>query len=404
MTTAGSSHHTQGAVDAEIRTVHVSQRGASRWTERLHPWIYRSDVRDPPGPSPGTVDVVDERGRPIGTALWSPSSTISLRMLTHVPRVIDAAFWSERIDTAVAFRESLGIDATAYRLVHAEGDAMPSLIVDRYGGVLVAQFLSAGIEAHRSQIVAALEQSVQPAGIIARDDVPIRRHEQLTGDATLLAGKAPRTVEVREGNLRWLASPWSGQKTGAFLDQRVNRVRATDFARGRALDCFTYHGAFALHLARGGADVIAIDSSAEALEHATHNARLNGIEHAITFLEANVFDALRDFEERGERFDVIVLDPPAFAKKRDAVEAAIRGYKEINLRALRLLSPGGHLLTFSCSYHLSAARFRSMLESAAIDARRPVRWIEWRGQAPDHPEIVQIPETAYLKGAILQTP
>lgn len=357
---------------------------------------------DAPGPPAGALDVLGLRDRPIGTALWSPHSQISLRMLTTEPRWIDAAFWAERVDRAVAYRDALAPDATAYRLVHAEADGLPSLIVDRYGDYLVVQLLSAGLEAFRGEIIDALKARLEPRGILARNDVSVRRRERLDQEVELLYGDVPETVEVREGDVRWLAAPYTGQKTGAFLDQRENRMRAGALARGNALDCFSYHGSFALHLARNGAHVTAVDSSAEALERARENAAMNGLEDRIDRVEANAFDLLRELESRGERFDVIVLDPPAFAKHRQNVDAAFRGYKEINLRAMRILAPGGHLLTFSCSYHVGPKAFRTMLEDAAADAGRPMRWVEWRGPAPDHPEIVQIPESAYLKGAILQ--
>lgn len=387
---------------SSLPTARVSGRGAARWTDRLHPWIYRSDVRERPGPNAGAVEVLDPRGRSIGVALWSPYSTISLRMLTHGPRAIDAGFWAERLDEACALRERIRPDATAYRIVHAEADGLPSLIVDRYGDYLAVQFLSAGLETFRPQIVEALCTRLHPAGILALDDVPVRRIERLGGEPTVLHGEVPPSIEVREGGVRWIAPLGAGQKTGAFLDQRENRMRAGTLARGRALDCFSYHGSFALHLARAGAEVLAVDSSAEALERARANARLNGLEAKVECVEANAFDLLREYHDRGERFDTIVLDPPAFAKRKSNVEAALRGYKEINLRAMRLLSEGGHLLTFSCSYHVGPPVFRAMLEDAAADAGRPMRWIESRGQAPDHPEIVQIPESAYLKGAVLQ--
>ena len=380
----------------------VSRRGALRWTGRLHPWIYRSDVLEPPSSEAGVVRVIDERGQDIGMALWSPVSTIALRMLTHEPADIGPPFWRDRIAAAAAYREALRVDSTAYRVVHAEADALPSLIVDRYGDCLVVQFLSAGIERYRSEITAALTRVFAPAGILARDDVPIRSHERLGGGVHVLHGTVPETTLVQESGVRWIAAVHTGQKTGAFLDQRENRVRAARLGRGRALDAFAYHGLFALHLARGGAHVTAIESSAEALARARENASLNGLEAQVRTLEANVFDALRDFQDAGDPFDVIVLDPPAFAKRRDSVDAALRGYKEINLRAMKLLAPGGHLLTFSCSWHVGQDRFRGMLEDAAADAGRPMRWIEWCGQAADHPGIVQIPETAYLKGAILQ--
>lgn len=378
----------------------VNARGAARW-QRGHPWIYSSDVVATPSTPAGAVRVCDDRDRLIGTALWSPASRISLRMLTADDRAIDVAFWRERIAAAAAYRGSLSIDADACRLVHGEADGMPSLVVDRFGDYLVAQFLSAGLDAFRADIVAALLDEFGPRGVLARNDAAVRAHEQLPQSVELLHGEVPEEVVVREGGVRYLAAPWHGQKTGAFLDQRENRVRAGQLARGRALDCFSYHGSFMLHLAAGADAVTAIDSSYEALERAEQNAQLNGFDN-IELIEANAFDYLRHQESEGESYDLIVLDPPAFAKRRGSVDGAVRGYKEINLRALRLLKPGGHLCTFSCSFHIDAGLFRRMLESAAADAGRQVRWIETRGQARDHPEIVQIPESIYLKGAILQ--
>lgn len=378
----------------------VTKRGAARW-ERGHPWIYRSDVIEQPGEVPGAVGVVDDRGAFIGVGLWSPASVISLRMLTREERWPDGEFWAERIGTALAYRQELAPDATAYRLVHGEADGLPSLVVDRYGDVLVVQLLSAGLEAFRGEIVAALRERLEPAGILARNDVPVRQHEGLPRSVELLWGAVPEEVEVHEGAVRYLVGLGSGQKTGAFLDQRENRERAGGLSRGTALDCFSYHGSFALHLARRAERVRAVDSSAAALERARENVRLNGA-RGVELIEANVFDFLRAEESAGAVYDTIVLDPPAFAKRRDAVDRALRGYKEVNLRALRLLAPGGHLCTFSCSYHVDDALFRAILEEAAADAGRPIRWIEARGQALDHPAIVQIPETSYLKGAIVQ--
>jgi 23S rRNA (cytosine1962-C5)-methyltransferase len=344
---------------------------------------------------------MDERGRTIGTALWSPTSTISLRMLTRAARDIDRTFWHERIAAARNFRDGLAIDATAFRMVHAEADGLPSLVVDRYGEHLVVQFLSAGLETFRDEITQALVEELRPHGILARDDASVRSHEGLGGGVQVLHGAVPVEIEVREREVHYLIAPHTGQKTGAFLDQRENRSRAGDFARGRALDCFASQGGFAMHLGLRGASVTAIESSTDALERARVNARLNRLADA-TFLEANVFDALRDLEESGARFDVIVLDPPAFARRRDNIDAAVRGYKEVNLRAMKLLAPGGHLITFSCSFHMHAERFHAVLVDAALDAGRTLRWIEWRGQAGDHPAILQIPETEYLKGGILQ--
>ncbi len=383
-----------------MESARVSRRGAERWAQG-HPWIYRSDVVSRPTGPAGAVRVLGEGGGFVGMALWSPASAISLRLLTREERPIDGAFWRERIDAAARYREALVPDATAYRLVHGEADRLPSLVVDRFGDHLVLQLLSAGLEAFRAEIVEAVVERFRPAGILARNDVAVRTHERLERAVELLAGSVPEELEVREGPIRYLAAPWSGQKTGAFLDQRENRVRAGELSRGRALDCFAYHGSFALHLATGAGEVVAVDSSGPALARAAENARLNGFAH-VRPVEANAFDFLRAQEATGERYDVVVLDPPAFAKRRDALAQALRAYKEINLRALRLLTPGGHLCTFSCSYHVSAADFREMLRAAAADAGRPVRWIEARGQAADHPELLQVPESGYLKGAILQ--
>jgi 23S rRNA (cytosine1962-C5)-methyltransferase len=385
-----------------LETAVVNRRGAARW-RRGHPWIYRSDVVRAPEGTPGAVAVVEETGRPVGTALWSASSQISIRLLGGPDVVPDGAFWQHRIAAAVAYRDGLDRRATAYRVVHGEADGLPSVVVDRYGDCLVVQLLSAGAEAFRQEIVDALVLACGPVGIVARNDVPVRRLEQLSEDVELLFGAVPEEVKVREGDVSYLAAPWTGQKTGAFLDQRENRIRAGELARGRALDCFAYHGSFALHMAGSADHVTAVDSSGDALARAGRNAALNPSRAGrIDFIEANAFDYLRARDHAGERYDTIVLDPPAFAKRRDAIEAALRGYKELNLRALRLLAPGGVLCTFSCSYHMSPLLFREMLEDAAADAGRPVRWLEWRGQAVDHPELLQVPESAYLKGAVLQ--
>jgi len=378
----------------------ISRRGAARWL-RGHPWIYRSDVVQTPDAPAGAVLVQDENRRIMGMALWSPASQISLRMLTHDDRAIDANFWRERIQRAAGYRASLHIDANAYRLVHGEADGIPSLVVDRYGDYLVAQFLSAGLETFRGEIVEALTERVAIKGLLARNDPAVRLHENLPQTTELLAGEVPEEIEVTEADIRYLAAPWKGQKTGAFLDQRENRVRAGQLARGRTLDCFSYHGSFTMHLAAHSEEVTAVDASYEALERAEVNAQLNGFNN-VELIEANAFEYLRHQENQGESYDVVVVDPPAFAKRRDAVKQALRGYKEVNLRAMRLLKPGGHLCSFSCSFHVDKQMFREMLEAAAADSGRQMRWIEARGQALDHPEIVQIPESIYLKGAILQ--
>jgi 23S rRNA (cytosine1962-C5)-methyltransferase len=379
----------------------VTQRGAQRW-ERGHPWIFRSDVRKRPSVAAGVVRVRDDRGKWLGVALWSPSSEISLRRLDESPDAkIDAGWWEERLAKSIARRAGIGEVATAYRLVHAEGDGLPSLICDRYDRWLVVQLLSAGLETFRGEIVDALVRLTSTEGVLARNDVPLRSREELPRETVLLHGDVPREVIVAEGNIRYAAAPWTGQKTGAFLDQRENRLLMGKLARGQALDCFSYHGSFALHLAEQSDRVLAVDSSAEALQRAGENAERNGITN-VERVEANVFDYLRDCDRAGDRFDTIVLDPPAFAKTRDALEAALRGYHEINLRAMRLLAPGGVLFTASCSYHLTRALFLEMVEHAAGDSGRRLVLRQITGQPIDHPEVVNIPETGYLKGAVLQ--
>ena len=377
----------------------VTSRGAERWV-RGHPWIYRSEVTSHPA-EPGIVPVEDPRGRFIGQALLSPRSEIRLRLLERTDRPVDAVWWHERLAAAIARRE--GIDATACRLVHGEGDGLPSLVFDRYDRYLVGQLLSAGLETQRAPILAALRELLRPLGMLLRHDVPVRRREGLSDGVELVEGEVPREIEVREGAVRYLAAPWDGQKTGAFLDQRPHRLLIGSLTRpgGRALDCFTYHGSFALHLAGRAASVLALDVSGDALARARANAALNGID-AIEWREADVFAALRTLARGPERFDTIVLDPPAFAKSRATVSAALRGYREINLRAMRCLAPGGMLLTASCSFHVRLPEFLTMLAEAAGDSGRRVRLRRILGQGEDHPEVLTIPETGYLKGAILE--
>ena len=377
----------------------VSRRGAERWV-RGHPWIYASDVEAGPD-EPGVVRVTDRRGKFLGQALYSPRSEIRLRLLEPGDRAVDAAWWEEQLTRALARRS--GIAATGYRVVHGEGDGLPSLIVDRYDRWLVAQLLSAGLETQREPILAALTRVLQPEGILLRNDTAVRRHEGLPLTVELVAGSVPEEIEVQEAGLRYLAAPWTGQKTGAFLDQRSNRIRAGELARegGAALDCFAYHGSFALHLARKSGRVLALDTSADALGRGARNAALNGLVQ-IEWREADAFETLRELERARVRFDTIVVDPPAFAKTRSAVARALRGYQEINLRAMRLLTPGGVLLTASCSFHVSRADFLAALGAAARDSGRRLTLVEQLGQGVDHPEVLTIPETGYLKGVVLR--
>ena len=384
-----------------MHTAIVSTRGARRW-DAGHPWIYKSDVIERPAAEAGGVRVTDQRGKPLGVALWSPRSEISLRLVDRdVDATLDHDWWHARIARAITRRSGLDTEANAYRLIHGEGDGLPSLVADRYDRWIVVQLMSAGLERYRAEIVAALRAIGEPDGILARNDVPLRTKEGLGTDVELLHGEVPDEIEVQEHGIRYLAAPWRGQKTGAFLDQRENRALVGRIARGTALDCFSYHGSFALHLARRASAVTALDASAHALTRAEENFRRNGFDNG-TFVEANAFEYLKARERERARFDTIVLDPPAFAKTRASLPAALRGYKEINLRAMRLLSPGGLLFTASCSYHLTKPLFLEMLEMAAADSGRRMVLRELRAQPVDHPEVLTIPETGYIKGALLE--
>ena len=382
-------------------TVVVGRRGVAR-LRRGHPWVYRSDIRSGDRQA-GLVSLVDERGTALGTALWSPRSEIRVRYLAPPGDVVDPSWWARRLCVAAARRVTLGIDSTAYRVVHAEGDALPSLVVDRYGDLIVAQLLSAGLEAVRADVLEAIHDVLRPSAVLLRNDTSVRRHEGLPLEITAAAGSPPDEIDVREGTVRFGVRPREGQKTGAFLDQRDNRLLMGAVATGRCLDVFTYHGLFAIHMSARGQSVQAVDSSSAALSVARTNADRNPAGSSIHWVEANAFDHLRRLEQTGEQFDTVVLDPPAFAKARGSVERALRGYKEINLRAMRLLAPGGLLLTCSCSYHVSRERFTTMLADAAADSRRRLGVVRYVGQAPDHPELLTVPETGYLKGVLLRS-
>lgn len=379
----------------------ITARGARRW-QAGHPWVFRSDVERRPTASAGAVSVEDHRGKPIGVALWSPASEISLRKVDDDPRAtIDPSWWRARLGTAIDRRAPLAARTNACRLVHGEGDGLPSLVCDKYDRWLVVQLLSAGLDFFQGEIVDALTRLTGTAGILARNDVAVRSREGLARETRLLHGDVPREIEVIEDGVRFLAAPWDGQKTGAFLDQRDNRALVGSVARGRALDCFSYHGSFALHLARRAQHVTSLDISAAALARGADNARRNALTN-IEFVEADAFDYLRDAERRGDRYDTIVVDPPAFAKSRASVSGALRGYKDVNLRAMRLLNPGGLLFTASCSHHVTRELFEQMLQAAAADSGRRMALRELRGQPLDHPELLTVAETGYLKGALLE--
>jgi len=307
----------------------------------------------------------------------------------------------DRIVEAVRWRETVAAGASACRLVHGEGDGLPSLIVDRYGEYLVIQTLSQATDRSKGEIVSALQELLSPKGILERNDPKVRRLEGLEPMVSVLQGEVPVTVEVEEGGIRFAVDLVQGQKTGAFLDQRENHLRVRSYARGRVLDAFTYDGGFALQAAARAESVLAVDVSAEAVARVQANAARNGLTN-VTAREANVFDLLRELHQGGERFDTVILDPPAFAKSRDAVEKARRGYKDINLRAMKLLKPGGCLVTCSCSYHIHEADFEEILVAAAVDAGVSATIVEKRRQARDHPIVLGVPETYYLKCFVLR--
>ncbi len=383
-----------------IPSIRVSPRGEDRLRSG-HPWIYRSDLRDADAGSGAVVRIVGPKDRALGFALYSDRSQIALRAIARGDAVIDRSFWRRRLQAAIDFRKALGIDATAFRLVHGEADLLPSLIVDRYADYLVVQALSQGMDRLLPELVPLLVELTGARGVLARNDPKVRLLEGLDQSVRALHGEVPATIEVREGPITYQADPWHGQKTGLFLDQRENREAAAAYAHGRVLDCFSYNGGFALRLAKVADRVEAVDSSADAVARIAENARQNGIT-TVDAREANVFDELRHLERDGTRYDTIVLDPPAFAKNKASVPKALAGYKEINLRALRLLAPGGYLVTCSCSYNVDEAMFAQVVYDASVDSHVPVTVVEKRMQGRDHPVLLGVPETYYLKCLILR--
>ncbi len=381
-------------------TVTITHRGEER-IRSGHPWIYKSDVAKVAARGGETVRVVGARGRSLGQALYSDRSEIALRLLTRDAEPVDASFWRKRLSRALRFRETLAIDATAYRMVHGEADLLPSLIIDRYGDYLVLQALSQGADRMVPELTPILAELTGAHGILARNDPRVRALEGLEQRVDVLHGTVPDQIDVREGRVSYAVDPYRGQKTGLFLDQRENRVAASKYARGRLLDAFSYNGGFALAMAPQCEEVIAIDISEDAVARIRLNADRNGIGN-VEARAMNVFDELRELERRGERFDTIVLDPPAFAKNKASVAKAISGYKEINLRALKILAPGGFLISCSCSYNVSEGEFADLLASAAADAHADVSVVEKRMQGRDHPVLITVPETFYLKCFILR--
>jgi 23S rRNA (cytosine1962-C5)-methyltransferase len=384
----------------DVPSVVINARGEQR-VRGGHPWIYRADVVDVDASGGDIVEVIGPRKRTIGYALFSDRSQIPIRMLTHGDTPADESLIESRLQCAIQFRASLHLDATAYRLVHGEADLLPSLVVDRYADYLVVQALSQGMDRLLPTITSLLQKLLSPAGILARNDPKVRALEGLEQTIQDLAGAIPDSVAVREGPIEYQVDLRRGQKTGLFLDQRENRDAAARYARGRLLDAFSYHGGFAVRLARQCPEAEAIDISADAVAHIQVNAVKNGVPH-LKAREENVFDALRRLEKGGARYDTIVLDPPAFAKNKASVPNALAGYKEINLRAMRLLEPGGTLVTCSCSYNVNEDMFGAVLHEASIDSHTPVTIVEKRMQGRDHPVLVGVPETHYLKCFILR--
>lgn len=382
---------------AGLLAVQVSRRG----TERLkggHVWVYRSDIVSADGALPGSlVGVTDERGKFLGTALYSSASQIAIRMISSHAVSDLVTLLQERLQAAIAYRELVVRNTDAYRLVFSEADFLPGLIVDRYNDLLSVQILTQAMDTEpvRQALVTELKNRQNPAAIVERVDPRVRELEQLSArPSSLLQGEKTTTIFSMNG-VQFHFEALEGQKTGAFLDQRENYAAAAQYAHGDALDVFCYHGGFALHLARQCSKVTGVDSSRPALEVAERNATLNGLE--IEWIEANAFDLLRDYADAHHQYDTIVLDPPAFAKSKGNLETALRGYKELNLRALKMLRPGGILVTCSCSYHVSPALLLEVLADAARDVHRNLRILENRTQAKDHPILLNTPETAYLK-------
>jgi 23S rRNA (cytosine1962-C5)-methyltransferase len=384
----------------------INRKGAGR-VRAGHLWIYKSDVVNVNGAPGDVVTVSDEANNFIGQAFYSAASEITLRILTIREETIDREFWRLRIRKAAERRGEIysGREGNwregGRRIVFSEGDLIPSLIVDDYAGVFVIQTLSQGTEKLKSLFIEILIQEFAPRAIVERNDVPVRAKENLSQASSIASGAIPDELIINQDGLKFYVSPLAGQKTGSFLDQRENHHAARNYARGRGLDCFSFNGAFALNLSGNCGSVTAIDISAEAVKQAGRNARLNEINN-VEFRTANVFDALVGYERKRERFDTIVLDPPAFVKSRSALRSAVRGYKEINLRALKLLNTGGILISSSCSFHFSEVLFLETLADAARDAGRRIHIVEKRAQSTDHPVLLGMPETHYLKCFVLR--
>ena len=370
-----------------------------------HPWVFRSDIHHTEGPcAPGdVVSIYSDKGRFLAKAFYNPNSQIALRILTWQDEEIDRAFIFRRVHDAVEYRRTFA-DLRSCRLIFAESDRLPALIADVFGSTVVIQCMSLGMERFKQDVIDAIVEEIHPDGIWERDDIPVRKLEGMEMKTGLLYGNVPDRVEMTENGIRFLVDVKEGQKTGFFLDQKENRAAIAPFVKGKkVLDCFTHTGSFALHAAHyGAADVTGVDISDYACEFATENARLNGFGDNVRFIAANAFDLLSEQSKAGQKYDVIILDPPAFTKTRSAVESALRGYKEINLRAMKMVVPGGYLVSCSCSQHVTPDLFKKMIQDAAYDARVSLRQVEFRSQGKDHPILPAAPETEYLKCGIYQ--
>ena len=370
-----------------------------------HPWVFRSDIHHTEGPcAPGdVVSIYSDKGRFLAKAFYNPNSQIALRILTWQDEEIDRAFIFRRVHEAIEYRRTFA-DLRSCRLIFAESDRLPALIADVFGSTVVIQCMSLGMERFKQDVIDAIVEEIHPDGIWERDDIPVRKLEGMEMKTGLLYGSVPDRVEMTENGIRFLVDVKEGQKTGFFLDQKENRAAIAPFVKDKkVLDCFTHTGSFALHAAHyGAADVTGVDISDYACEFATENARLNGFGDNVRFIAANAFDLLSEQSKAGQKYDVIILDPPAFTKTRSAVESALRGYKEINLRAMKMVVPGGYLISCSCSQHVTPDLFKKMIQDAAYDARVSLRQVEFRSQGKDHPILPAAPETEYLKCGIYQ--
>lgn len=378
----------------------IGTRGVDR-VRSGHPWVYRSDIRSAQAEAGSIVRVNDERGKLLGRAFYSDKSQIAVRMLTRADVPVDRAFFAERLRQAESYRNTIVENTDCYRLVHGEADQLPSVVVDRYGDYLVIQTLSQASENQKKVLTEVLVEMYSPKGVLERNDPKVRLLEGLEQRVSVLYGEVPEEIQAKENGVMFVYDLAKGQKTGSFLDQRENHWAARRYASGEVLDCFSYQGGFALTIAGNCEHVEGVDMGPAAVAAARRNQALNGISN-VTFREGNTFDILKEYDEVDRKFDMVVLDPPAFAKNRDSIPAAQRGYKEINLRALKLLKPGGYLVTCSCSYHVTEPLLLQILAEAAVDARKTIVVAERRTQAQDHPILLTMPESLYLKCLIVR--